>query len=140
MAASSQHAALRRGVHGLHHGQCRPAGHLRLRRRVPDAARRLPANTWVALFATTGVILSAAYALYLYRRIAFGVLDKKEVAAMPDLSTREIAVLAPLLLLTIWYGVKPGQILDACAASVSLLIKNYDAALTATKTAALALQ
>jgi NADH-quinone oxidoreductase subunit M len=98
------------------------------------------ANSWVAFFATTGVILSAAYALYLYRRIAFGVLDKKEVAAMPDLSTREIAVLAPLLLLTIWYGVKPGQILDACAASVSLLIKNYDAALTATKTAALALQ
>ena len=98
------------------------------------------ANSWVAFFATTGVILSAAYALYLYRRIAFGVLDKKEVAAMPDLSTREIAVLAPLLLLTIWYGLKPGQILDACAASVSLLIKNYDAALTATKTAALALQ
>jgi NADH-quinone oxidoreductase subunit M len=51
------------------------------------------ANSWVAFFATTGVILSAAYALYLYRRIAFGVLDKKEVAAMPDLSTREIAVL-----------------------------------------------
>ncbi|MDB5571637.1 MAG: nuoM [Hyphomicrobiales bacterium] len=97
------------------------------------------ANTWVAFFATTGVILSAAYALYLYRRVIFGVLDKPALAGMKDLTAREIALLAPLALLTIWYGVQPGAILNACAASVDLLIKNYDAALKATKLAALVL-
>ncbi len=96
------------------------------------------ANTWVALFATTGVILSAAYALYLYRRIVFGVFDKPALQGITDLNAREIALFAPLVLLTIYYGVHPGPILDACAASVDLLVKNYDAALAATKTAALA--
>jgi NADH-quinone oxidoreductase subunit M len=97
------------------------------------------ANSWVALFATTGVILSAAYALFLYRRVIFGVLDKPALASIKDLSPREIALLAPLLILTIYYGVQPGPILDACAASVTLLVKNFDTALAATKTAALAL-
>jgi NADH-quinone oxidoreductase subunit M len=97
------------------------------------------ANAWVGLFATTGVILSAAYALYLYRRVVFGVLDKPELAALGDLSSREIALLLPLAVLTIYYGIQPGAILDACAASVTSLIRNYDAALAATKTAALLL-
>jgi NADH-quinone oxidoreductase subunit M len=97
------------------------------------------ANTWVAFFATTGVILSAAYALYLYRRVVFGVLDKPNLKAIQDVSPREMVLLAPLVLLTIYYGVQPGPILDACAASVSLLVKNLDTALSATKTAALAL-
>jgi NADH-quinone oxidoreductase subunit M len=97
------------------------------------------ANTWVAFFATTGVILSAAYALYLYRRVIFGVIDKPSLADIKDLDTREIVLLAPLLLLTIYYGVQPGPILDACAASVTLLVKNFDAAVAATKTAALVL-
>ncbi len=97
------------------------------------------ANSWVALFATSGVILSAAYALYLYRRVVFGALEKPALAGMKDLSGREVALLAPLAALTIWYGVQPGAILSACAASVDLLIKNYEAALAVTKTAALAL-
>ncbi len=97
------------------------------------------ANSWVALFATTGVILSAAYALFLYRRIIFGVLDKPALASIQDLSMREIALLAPLLVLTIYYGVQPGPILEACNASVTLLVKNFDTALAVTKTAALAL-
>jgi NADH-quinone oxidoreductase subunit M len=97
------------------------------------------ANSWVALFATTGVILSAAYALFLYRRIIFGVLDKPALASIHDLSMREIAMLAPLLVLTIYYGVQPGPILEACNASVTLLVKNFDTALAVTKTAALAL-
>ncbi|MBX9741145.1 MAG: NADH-quinone oxidoreductase subunit M [Beijerinckiaceae bacterium] len=97
------------------------------------------ANSWVALFATTGVILSAAYALYLYRRVIFGVLDKPNLMNIKDLSAREIVLLAPLLVLTIYYGVQPGPILDACAASVTLLVKNLDAALAITKTAAVAL-
>jgi NADH-quinone oxidoreductase subunit M len=58
---------------------------------------------------------------------------------MADLSAREIVLLLPLGLLTIYYGVHPGPILDACAASVDQLIKGYDAALAVTKTAALAL-
>jgi len=97
------------------------------------------ANAWVAFFATTGVILSAAYALFLYRRVVFGVLEKPALVGIADLDAREIALFAPLLLLTIYYGVHPGPILDACAASVDQLLKGVDAALAATKTAALAL-
>ena len=96
-------------------------------------------NTWVVLFATTGVILSACYALYLYRRIVFGALEKANLASLPDLSMREIALLAPLALLTIYYGVRPGPILDTTAASVTELIRGFDAAVAVTKTAALAL-
>ena len=97
------------------------------------------ANPWVAFFATTGVILSAAYALYLYRRVIFGVLEKPALVGITDLDAREIALFTPLLLLTIYYGVHPGPILDACAASVDHLVRGFDAALAATKTAALAL-
>jgi NADH-quinone oxidoreductase subunit M len=94
-----------------------------------------PVNTWVAFFATTGVILSAAYALYLYRRIIFGVIEKPNLMTIADLSAREIAILAPLVILTIYYGVHPQPILDASAASVDALIKGFDQALAVTKTA-----
>ena len=90
-------------------------------------------NSWVAFFATTGVILSAAYALYLYRRVIFGVLEKPTLLGIQDLNTREIATLAPLLILTIYYGVHPQPILDASAASIDALIKG----LVVTKTAGL---
>ncbi|HEX4369746.1 MAG TPA: NADH-quinone oxidoreductase subunit M, partial [Rhizomicrobium sp.] len=62
-------------------------------------------NTWVAFFATTGVILSAGYALYLYRRVIFGELEKPQLLTMTDLTFREQLLLIPLLLLTIYYGV-----------------------------------
>src|SRR6185312_428179 len=52
-------------------------------------------NTWVAFFATTGVILSAAYALWLYRRVIFGDLDKESLKSILDLSRREVAILVP---------------------------------------------
>lgn len=97
------------------------------------------ASPWVAFFATFGVILSAAYALYLYRRVVFGKLEKPSLAHLQDLNPREIAVLVPLIVLTIYYGVHPGPILDACAGSVAELVKNYDAAIGLTKTAALTL-
>ena len=64
-------------------------------------------NTWVAFFATTGVILSAGYALWLYRRVIFGVLDKESLKGILDLSGREIAILAPLVVLTIFFGFYP---------------------------------
>jgi len=94
-------------------------------------------NSWVAFFATTGVILSAAYALFLYRRVIFGVLDKPNLKDILDLSGREIALLAPLLALTIYYGVHPVPILDGCAASVQAMIKTFDADTQKTKAAAL---
>jgi len=87
------------------------------------------ANTWVAILATTGVILSAAYALYLYRRVIFGVLEKPKLKALFDLSPREIAILAPLVLLTIYYGIYPAPVLDVTGASVKNLVANYEAAL-----------
>jgi len=98
------------------------------------------ANPWVAFFATTGVILSAGYALWLYRRVVFGELVKPELKTIADLNGREIAMFVPLVLLTIWYGIAPGTILDAFAAPTEALIKNYQAAITAAKTAMLAVQ
>jgi len=98
------------------------------------------ANPWVSFLATTGVILSAGYALWLYRRVVFGELTKPELKDITDLNAREIAIFAPLVLLTIWYGIAPGTILDAFAAPTEALIKNYQAAITAAKTAMLAVQ
>jgi NADH-quinone oxidoreductase subunit M len=86
------------------------------------------ANTWVAILATTGIILSAAYALYLYRRIVFGALHKANLRGILDLSPREIAIMAPLVLLTIFYGFYPAPVLDVTAASVKNLVQNYQAA------------
>ena len=96
------------------------------------------ANSSVALFATLGVILSAAYALYLYRRVIFGVLDKQNLLSIADLNARELVLLVPLVVLTLYYGFHPQPILDASAASIDHLIKGYVAALQSMKTAALA--
>ena len=86
-------------------------------------------NTWVAFLATTGIILSAAYALWLYRRVIFGKLEKPSLKFITDLTWREIAVMTPLVLLTVFFGFYPGPVLDASAASVEALIKNYHTAL-----------
>ncbi len=86
-------------------------------------------NTWVALFATTGVILSAAYMLYLYRRVIFGVLEKQSLKAIADMSPREIVILAPLVVLTILLGFYPAPILDVTSTSVKALVQNYEAAI-----------
>ena len=88
-------------------------------------------NTWVAFFASTGVILSACYALWLYRRVIFGVLDKESLKGMLDLSGREIAILAPLVLLTIFFGFYPAPVMHVTAAAVDQLVSNYQAALSA---------
>ncbi|MCZ8178402.1 MAG: NADH-quinone oxidoreductase subunit M [Rhizobium sp.] len=94
-------------------------------------------NTWVALFAATGVILSAGYALWLYRRVIFGALEKESLKSMLDLTAREKLVLYPLIVLTIFFGVYPAPILDATAASVDNLVNNYSAALQAAQSLAL---
>src|SRR5215475_6447618 len=94
-------------------------------------------NTWVATLATLGVILSAAYALWLYRKVIFGQLTKPALAALTDLNGREIVALAPLVVLTILFGVFPKAVLDLSAASVAQLLENYERAIGAAKTAAL---
>ncbi|MGZ5805220.1 MAG: NADH-quinone oxidoreductase subunit M [Xanthobacteraceae bacterium] len=86
------------------------------------------ANTWVAFLATFGVILSAAYALWLYRKVIFGVLDKPALAGIKDLSPREILLFAPLVVLTILLGVYPKPVLDISTASVSALVDQYQQA------------
>jgi NADH-quinone oxidoreductase subunit M len=94
------------------------------------------ANSWVALFATSGVVFSAAYALYLYRRVVFGALEKASLATITDLTPREIAIFVPLVLLTIYYGVLPQQILNSTQASVDNLLQTHTAFLDAVKIAA----
>jgi NADH-quinone oxidoreductase subunit M len=90
-------------------------------------------NTWIALFATTGVILSAAYGLWLYRRVVLGSLDKESLKSILDLDLREKAIIYPLVVLVIFYGVYPMPVFDATEASVNNLIVNYQAALEAAK-------
>jgi NADH-quinone oxidoreductase subunit M len=94
-------------------------------------------NIPVATLATLGVILSAGYALWLYRKAIFGVLDKPALVNIMDIDRREILVLAPLVFLTILFGVYPKPILDLSAASVAQLLENYNQALTTVKAAAL---
>src|SRR6201986_1678851 len=83
-----------------------------------------------AFFATTGVILSAAYALWLYRKVVFGALVKPSLASIKDLTFRESLTLVPLMALTILFGVYPKPVLDMSAASVQQLVNNYGHALT----------
>jgi len=83
-------------------------------------------NTWVAALAATGVILGAAYMLYLYRRVIFGMLTKDSLKAILDLSPREIAVFAPLVVLVIWMGVYPGPFLDVMHVSVANLVDRLE--------------
>jgi NADH-quinone oxidoreductase subunit M len=88
-------------------------------------------NTWVAFLATTGIILSAAYALWLYRRVIFGKLEKGSLRDILDLSRREQLILGPLVILTLLFGIFPGPIMNVTAASVDQLVSNYQAALSA---------
>jgi len=94
-------------------------------------------NTWVAFFASFGLILSACYALWLYRKVVFGALTKPALASIKDLTWREGLTLAPLVVLTILFGFYPKPVLDMSAASVQQLVNNYAAAVTAVKAAAL---
>jgi NADH-quinone oxidoreductase subunit M len=96
-------------------------------------------NTWVAFFAATGMILSACYALWLYRRIVLGALEKSSLKQMLDISGREFAILAPLVVLAIFFGFYPSPIMNVTSAAVDHLVSNYQAALSAAgKLAALA--
>jgi NADH-quinone oxidoreductase subunit M len=95
-----------------------------------------PVNRPAAILATLGVILSAAYALWLYRKMMYGQL-KPSLAGIMDLDRREIIVLGPLVALTLFFGVYPKPVLDMSAASVAALLENYEKAIGAAKSAAL---
>jgi NADH-quinone oxidoreductase subunit M len=95
------------------------------------------ANTWVAFLAATSLILGAAYALWLYRKVIFGELTKDSLKSMLDMSPREVAVFLPLVLLTLWMGIYPNSFLDPMAPSIDKLIGDYNAALKLARTAAL---
>jgi NADH-quinone oxidoreductase subunit M len=88
-------------------------------------------STWVALLAASGMVLGAAYMLYLYRRIIFGVLTKDSLKSILDMNRRETLVFAPLVVLVFWMGIYPMSFLDVMSVSVSNLIENYQGALAA---------
>ncbi|MFG1400825.1 NADH-quinone oxidoreductase subunit M [Xanthobacter sediminis] len=95
------------------------------------------ANTWVAFLAATGVILSAAYALYLYWRVIFGKLEKDSLKNILDLSPREVVIMVPLVVLTILFGVWPAPILDMTSHAVNAVVARTDQVAGAVKTALL---
>ncbi len=97
------------------------------------------ANPMVAFFSTFGIILSAAYALWLYARVIYGKLEKPNLQGILDLDNREKLILAPLVFLTIYYGVHPAPILDTFAPSTEALMTGIRSALSTTQTAANAL-
>jgi NADH-quinone oxidoreductase subunit M len=86
-------------------------------------------NSWIAIFAASGVILSAAYALFLYRRIIFGSLVKPALQTITDLTAREVAILAPLVVITIALGVYPSVVTDVTTPAVAKLIHDDQTAL-----------
>ena len=97
-------------------------------------------NTWVAVVATSGVILSAAYALWLYRRVVFGDLIKESLRSITDMTRREKAIFAPLIAMTLLLGIYPSLVTDITGPSVANLVAEYKAALPVTTATQIALQ
>ncbi len=87
------------------------------------------ANTWVAMVATTGVILSAGYGLWLYRRVVFGALIRESLKSIADMDRREKAIFAPLVAMTLILGVYPSLVTDIVGPSVEALLADYQTAL-----------
>jgi NADH-quinone oxidoreductase subunit M len=92
-------------------------------------------NTWVAFGAAFGVILSAAYALFLYRRVVFGDLIKESLKTIKDMDRREKLIFAPLVVATLWLGIYPSSVLDVIGPSVAALVDHHQTALAASATA-----
>ncbi|MCB2111306.1 MAG: NADH-quinone oxidoreductase subunit M, partial [Rhodobacteraceae bacterium] len=92
-------------------------------------------NTWAAFAATSGVILSASYALWLYRRVVFGDLIKESLKTITDMSGREKLIFAPLVAMTLLLGVYPSLVTETTGASVEKLLAAYHAAIPAAEAA-----
>ena len=92
-------------------------------------------NTWVAAVAATGVIFSAGYALWLYRRVVFGDLIKESLKTIKDMDARERFIFAPLVVMTILLGVYPSLVTDIIGPSTEALISNFNQSLAAADTA-----
>ena len=88
-------------------------------------------NTWVAVLAASGIVLGAAYMLYLYRRVFFGLLEKADLKNILDLNMREVFVFAPLVIVTLWMGIYPGPFLEVMEASVTNLVEQHRTAMAA---------
>jgi len=91
---------------------------------------------WVAILGSMGMILGAVYMLYLYRRVVFGALTRDDLKSILDLSPREVAIFAPLVLLTLWMGIYPSSFTQFFDASVHAMVEQHTAALSASKLAA----
>jgi NADH-quinone oxidoreductase subunit M len=89
-------------------------------------------NFWLALLGGMGMILGAAYMLYLYRRVIFGVITHADLRHILDLSPREWAVFAPLILLTLWMGVYPSSFSGFFDESVAAMVQHHHSAVQAT--------
>ncbi|ARC37592.1 NADH-quinone oxidoreductase subunit M [Paracoccus yeei] len=96
------------------------------------------ANTWVALVATTGVIFSAGYALWLYRRVTFGELVKESLKSIMDLTPREKWIFVPLVAMTLILGIYPRLATDVTGPAVANLLNHYNQSQPAVETAATA--
>jgi NADH-quinone oxidoreductase subunit M len=86
-------------------------------------------STWTAIVAATGVILSAVYALNLYRAVIFGNLTNPKLAGITDLDWREVAIFAPLIAATLVLGVYPSAVFNLTQASVDHMVSAYQAAI-----------
>ena len=93
-------------------------------------------NTWVAAVAASGVIFSAGYALWLYRRVVFGDLIKGSLKTIQDMDARERFIFAPLVVMTILLGVYPSLVTDIISPSTEALIANFNQSLAAADTSA----
>jgi len=97
-------------------------------------------NTWVATLIATGLVLGAAYALLLYRRVVYGTITNPHVRSMFDLTPREVAVFTPLIIVVLWMGIYPNSFLSVPAASVEQLITVYQTKLAAAGNVAVAVR
>ncbi|MFC3713908.1 NADH-quinone oxidoreductase subunit M [Sphingoaurantiacus capsulatus] len=84
--------------------------------------------SWVAFVMLSGIILGAAYMLYLYRRVIFGTLEKAELTSMSDLTVREIAMMVPLAAVVMWMGIYPKPFLDPLHAPVEAILARVERA------------
>ncbi len=86
-------------------------------------------STWTALFAASGVIFSAVYALTLYRNVMFGEITNPKLKDIMDIDRRELLIFVPLIVGTLLLGVQPGLVLDYTNASVHALTSAYQLAI-----------